>query len=418
MKECEPRSREGTKRSLKLGRSLRDFVASWFNLKFGILCFVLICPIAQAASPTTWPSATTGTVLNGTVMTPQVAPGSALPTVVYLKNLSVERIGQEDDDAIVSDLLKNGHLVLVLDYAHHANAVSPQLNADMLKIRQDIADKKNPKLLNGYNVDLAHLFILAEGNRLKRDVEFARDGQRVLGMDIQYPSKPKRAVPVLMEITCDNQNRMGTTSLLFCHDTLLDGAPAAGFAVAMVDHPVPPPYKGLDDPMKESVERMKSAVHTLRALSPALGFTDKVGAIGFSRGGPFAAILACTGDVNAALIHGNRYDYLNLLDNDPMLARFEKAWGPREANKANWAEHGAVTYLPADGSRVTPMFLNTSNAESPEYQKGLADFAKRLDQFGVEHVYQVDQDGRGHRVSTEPKTLSSIYAFFAKHLGG
>ena len=89
----------------------------------------------------------------------------------------------------------------MLDYAHHPKAVSPNLNADVLKLRSDIADPQKKILLTGYLVDLDHLFILLEGYRLKRDVEFARDGTRVLAMDIQYPSKPKRPVPVLMEIT-------------------------------------------------------------------------------------------------------------------------------------------------------------------------------------------------------------------------
>jgi len=119
-----------------------------------------------------------------------------------------------------------------------------------MKLRGDIAGRKKT-VLSEYSVDVDHLYILVEGFRLKRDVEFARDGRRVLGMDIAYPAKPRRAVPVLMEITCDNVNRMGSGSLLFCHDTLLDGGMAAGFAVAMVDHPVRPPYKGIDDPMAE-----------------------------------------------------------------------------------------------------------------------------------------------------------------------
>ena len=70
---------------------------------------------------------------------------------------------------------------------------------------------------------------------------------------------------MLMEITCDNVNRMGSGSLLFCRDTLLEGGAIAGFAVAMVDHPVPPPYKGIDDPMPQCIHRMKAAVRTLRA---------------------------------------------------------------------------------------------------------------------------------------------------------
>ena len=115
------------------------------------------------------------------------------------------------------------------------------------------------------------------------------------------------------------------------------------------------------------------------------------------------------------MIHGNRYDYLRLRPDDPMLARFEKAWGKRPENDLRWAEHGAAHYL-KDGAGVPPMFLNTSEAESPEFRDGLAQFAQRLEDLGVEHVYQLDADGRGHRVSTEPKTLADVYAFFAKHL--
>jgi acetyl esterase/lipase len=244
-----------------------------------------------------------------------------------------------------------------------------------------------------------------------------------------YPSKPKSPAPMLMEITCDNANRMGAGSLLFCRDTLLEGAAVAGFVVAMVDHPVPPPYKGIDDPMPRSLHRTKAAVRTLRSLAPQVNGNGKIGVIGFSRGGPFAAMLAVSNgradlegeedvhrdvssDVQAAMIHGNRYDYLDLRPDDPMLARFEKAWGKRETNEQRWAEHGASHYI---GKRIAPMFLNTSDAESPEYRDGLAKFDARLAELGVEHVYQVDADGRGHRVTTDPKTLSKVYEFFANH---
>jgi dienelactone hydrolase len=373
--------------------------------------FLLICSIVRASAPVTWNSATTGEPISGRVVMPADSTGP-LPTVVYLTNLSIPRLGQEQDQTILADLTDTGHLVLVLDYAHHPKAVSPDLAADLLKLRQDIAGK-NPTLLREYKVDATHLFILPEGFRLKRDVEFARDGQRVLGLDIIYPSKPARSVPVLMEITCDNKDRMGSFSLLFCHDTLVEGAALAGFAAAMVDHPVTPPYKGLDDPMPQCVDRMKSAVKVLRGLSDELHLNGKIGAIGFSRGGPFAAILAAQGDVQAALIHGNRYDYLDLRADDPLLPRFEKAWGPRDSNQNKWAEHGASYYVNKNSS---PMFLNTSNTESPEYRDGLETFAGQLRQQGIENVYTVDLDSRGHQVSTEPKTLDAIYRFFSKHL--
>ena len=279
---------------------------------------------------------------------------------------------------------------------------APRQPDEILKLRED-AKASHPD----------RFFIIPQGYRLKQNVEFARDRNRVLAMDIMYPSKPKQPVPVLMEITCDNVNRMGSSSLLFCRDTLLEGGAVAGFAVAMVDHPVRPPYKGIDDPMPESLDRMKAAVAKLRELSKELNTTEKIGAIGFSRGGPFAAMLAADGTVNAALIHGNRYDYLDLLPSDSMIPRFEKVWGKQSENQDRWAEHGAGVYLTKDAA---PMFLNTSNAESPEYQHGLKQFDGRLTQLGIEHVYQVDEDGRGHRVSTDPKTLAKIYNFFHQHL--
>ena len=75
--------------------------------------------------------------------------------------------------------------------------------------------------------------------------------------------------------------------------------------------------------------------------------------------------------------------------------------------------HGAAYYLRPS---VPPMFLNTSDAESKEYQTQLALFSKELTQVGAVPVYQVDADGRGHRVSTDPATLARIYQFFHRHL--
>ena len=314
-------------------------------------------------------------------------------TVFYLTNLSIARLGTESNATVIKELEAAGCEVRTIESPDHP---------DILKLRREIK-VTNPD----------RLFILPEGFRLRQNVEFARDGDRVLAMDVIFPSKPKSPVPVLMEITCDNVNRMGNGSLLFCRDTLLEGGALAGFAVAMVDHPVRPPYKGIDDPMPQSLERMKAAVAKLRELSKEFGTSDKIGAIGFSRGGPFAAMLAGQGDVQAALVHGNRYDYLDLIENDPMLARFEKAWGKRDENREKWAIHGASHFLT---DKASPMFLNTSDAESPEYRHGLERFAALLKQKNVEHVYQLDQDGRGHRVTSDPATLQKIYDFFHEHL--
>ena len=401
----------------------------------GLLTFVVTCAVVLAqpspAAEVRWESAATGTTLHGEVLEPPTTEAEVIPAVIYLKNLSVPRIGQEEDASILADLTKSGHLVLVLDYANHPRAISPDLNADILKLRRDVVDAKTRSLLTDHPVDANRLFIIPEGFRLKRDIEFARDGERVLAMDVIYPAKPKTPVPALMEITCDNVNRMGSGSLLYCHDTLLEGGAIAGFAVAMIDHPVKPPYKGIDDPMPELIHRLKAAVRTFRARSEELGMNGQIGVMGFSRGGPMAGLLAATGRrkdlegegahqgissaVQAALVHGNRYDYLQIGPDDPMYARFEKAWGPRQANPARWSEHGVAHYLARD---ACPLFLNTSDTESPEFRQGLAILAGQLEKLGVEHVYQLDRDGRGHRVATEPATLRRIYEFFSRHLAG
>jgi hypothetical protein len=119
--------------------------------------------------------------------------------------------------------------------------------------------------------------------------------------------------------------------------------------------------------------------------------------------------------IQAAMAHGGRFDFTHLRDDDPMLARYAKAWGPRETSAERWAAHGALHYL-GKGEPAAPMFLNTSNAESPEFRDGVALLAKRLEEAGAQCVYSEDADGRGHRVSTDPKTLAAAYAFFATHL--
>lgn len=383
-----------------------------------LLLLQILAQATAAAAPNSpvevrWSSVVVGREIRGTLHPPSPPVGRP-PLVVYLVNLPIERVGQERDERIITGLCRDGHLVLRLDYENDAKATSPALNADVLKLREDLAGK-NRTLLVDAEFDRDRTFILPAGYTLKRDVPFARDGARVLAMDVMYPANPKRAVPLVMEITCDNVNRMGAGSLLYCRDTLLEGALLAGFAGAMVDHPVAPPYKGIDDPMPECLERVKSAVATLRVLATRLRLGGKVGAIGFSRGATFAAMLAATRDVEAAIVHGNRFDYLDLRPDDPMLPRFFRAWGAREQNPERWQVHGAVHWLDAKRG-AAPMFLNTSDAESAEYRDGLEALHRRLQRLGIEQVYQLDEDGRGHRVTTDPQTLHRMYRFLRQHL--
>jgi hypothetical protein len=369
--------------------------------------------------------------LPGTLHVPDGDPvPGGRPLVIVLQNLATPRAGRESDDAIRRDLLGDGVAVWTIDYRHDPRATTGDLSADVLALRAAVAGPKPTHLLDA-GIDRNRVFVLPSGHRLRQHVEFARDGERVLAMDVAYPSNPAAPVPAVIEFSCDNVNRMGSGSLLFCRDTLLETFALAGFAVAMADHPVAPPYKGVDDPMPRSLHHAKAAVRTLRGLAGEVPIDGRVGVAGFSRGAVFSAMLASTNgrddldgvedsspassDVQAALVHGNRFDYLAIPLDDPMYARLAKAWGPRDANPDRWAEHGAVHYL-TPGARVAPMYLNASDAESPEYRAGLARLAERLRALGVPHVHRVDADGRGHRVTTDPATLREIVAFFRTHL--
>src|SRR3982751_3757202 len=111
-----------------------------------LLAPLLLLYVADAArgDAIRWDSATTGGPITGELRLPEKpAAGRDGPvaTVVYLKNLSIARLGREADELIIADLLCEGCQVLVLDYAKHPRATSPDLAADLLKLRQDVGGK-------------------------------------------------------------------------------------------------------------------------------------------------------------------------------------------------------------------------------------------------------------------------------------
>ena len=248
---------------LKCGRAAAHRAA----LRPLLSAFVAFALNASAAVEK-WPSASTNRELEMTTLEPTTgASNAALPVIVYLKNLSATRVGTEGDENILRDFRAAGNLVAVLDFAHATNARAPFINRDLGKLRDDFRAKK---ILAGRKLDDAHIFIVPEGCRLKRDVLYFADTNRPLSLDIIYPSQPKSPVGALIEFSCDNVNRLGNTSLSICSDTILDAAATEGFAVAMADHPVAPPYKGLDA-MPDCALRIKAAVRALRAEDQGSG---------------------------------------------------------------------------------------------------------------------------------------------------
>jgi hypothetical protein len=382
-----------------------------------------ISPMAVIAGQ--WQSVVSGAALEFVVSGPSQKTTNALLVVIYLKNLASARIGTEANDTIFQDFRANGYLVVTLDFASHTNARVPFLNRDLGKLRDDIRAKK---FLGEYQLDDAHIFIVPEGCRLKRDVVFALDGERKLAMDIIYPSQPKQPVGALIEFSCDNQNRFGNSSLSICSDTILDAFATEGFAVAMADHPVAAPYKGLD-PMPDCARKIKAAVRTLRAEGAVLGLNGKIAPVGFSRGSGVALMLVTTegeGEfegfdahtnvssvVQGAVVMSGRFTYLDLLPNDKMLPRYDKAWGERVTSLDMWRRHGALDYL---SKPAVPLFLTINCTEGAEALHQMEVLRKRLTKLGSEFVFKMDNVPRGHKVTLDPEILGAMNVYLKQRL--
>jgi hypothetical protein len=391
-------------------------------MRAALLLTLLAAGIAPAGQ---WQSPVSGGLLEFAVHAPDAPATNPLPVVIYLQNLAATRTGTERDEAILEDFHGAGYLIATMDFAKHHTACVPFINRDLGQLRDDVRARK---FLGEYKLDDTHVYIVPEGCRLKRDGAFYQDGERTLAMDIIYPSKPKQPVGALIEFSCDNQNRLGNTSLSICSDTMLDAFATEGFAVAMADHPVAAPYKGLDA-MPDCARKIKAAVRTLRAEGAALGLGGKIAAVGFSRGSGVALMLATTAGmpefegfgaytnassaVQGAVVMSGRFTYLDLLPDDKMIPRYIKAWGEREASQNEWHRHGALDYLTKP---TLPLFLTINCTEGPDALHQMEVLRNRLTTLGSEFTFRMDNEPRGHKVTLDPEILRAIKDYLKRRL--
>ena len=395
-----------------------------------LTCFTITssCFLARGATTQTdtWKSETTGKEIKMQVLKPKSFDvHKATPVVIYLENLASPRIGTDSDRSIIHEFLKQGYLVVTLDYAHNPQARVPFINQDLYEMRHQLLYKK---WLTHFKIDMAHVFIVPSGSRLLRDVVFYHAPGRTLGMDIIYPTHPKKKVGAVIEFSCDNRNRMGDGSLAICSDTILDGEATEGFAVAMADHPVKAPYKGID-PMPQCAWKIKAAVRTLRAESARLDLNGKIAPVGFSRGSGMALMLVTTmgmrqfaghgahtnvsSDVQGAVVMTGRFTYLSLLPTDHMLLRYAKAWGDRAHHLDVWRREGALDYL---HHATVPLFLTINCTAGPDAQHQMMVLRQRLAELKNDEIFMLDHQPRGHKVTLVPNILGAINHYLKSRL--
>ncbi len=393
---------------------------------FALIFFLTLAATRTHAQESTWPSAATKHPVKMAVLKPKDFNAShPSPLIVYLENLAAPRVGTDTDDAILRDFLNDGYVVITLDYAHESEARLPFINRDILQLREQVLHKT---LLPDIEIDPAHVFVVPSGSRLLRDVIFYHDPDRTLAMDIIYPSHPSKRVGAVIEFSCDNVNRMGSGSLVSCSDTILDAEATEGLAVAMADHPVKAPYKGID-PMPDCAWKIKAAVRTLRAKGADLGLNGKIAPVGFSRGSGMALMLVTTkgmeefegrgentnstSDVQGAVVMSGRFSYLDLLPGDHMLPRYAVAWGDRTNHLDTWRRAGAVDYLSA---ATLPLFLTINCSEDADAQHQMTLLRKRLADLGSDEIFMMDREPRGHKVTLVPDLLTAMDSYLKSRL--
>ena len=407
-----------------------------------------------------WTSAATGGAITATVTEPNpvVSPPALL---IYLKNLNCERIGQEPDASILASFTTNGFRVVVLDYTNNVNATAPFLNADVLKIRNDIGSGTFPGS-TGLNANKNQCYILCEGYRLIRNVPYYLNDKTVyngsevnnveLHMDIAYPSQPSRPVPTILEFSCSNSyngnadDRMNDgNAFLSINDTILEGAPPAGIAWAMADHPKyqqwgQPKSGGFYSPSFElnpdTIKKVRSSVRVLREVGATLGLSGNIMIHGFSRGSSAGSLgvgdLAIpsidsagystnlSSRVQTVLLGSGIYDYSHsggTTTGDPsgtavdIYNNFVTAWGQTATNLLQWQTEGALYYMATTSSAPVFLSYNTDDAAFYVYQAQL--MAAKLASLGVSN--QIVTGTGMHHVTTNATTLAAIYGFFMAH---
>jgi hypothetical protein len=399
----------------------KNFIASTFAV-----IFLALTADSILAQDSQRPSSATGNAPTMKVLKPKgFQAEKPYPLIIYLENLAAPRIGTDSDEAIIHDFLDEGYLVVTLDYESNPKARVPFINQDLFEIRSGLLHKK---LLSDMQIDPAHIFIIPSGSRLLANVTYYQDPARTLGMDIIYPSHPAKPIGAVVEFSCDNQNRMGDGSLVACSDTILDGEATEGFAVAMADHPVPAPYKGLD-PMPDCAWKIKAAVRTLRAEGTHLDFNGKIAPVGFSRGSGMALMLVTTmgmgefeghgentnasSDVQGAVVMSGRFTYLDLLPKDHMIPRYNLAWGNETNHLDFWTREGAVDYL---HQPTVPLFLTINCSEEADAQHQMTVLRERLAQLGNDDTFMMDRQPRGHKVTLVPEILEAMDNYLKSRL--
>jgi hypothetical protein len=250
--------------------------------------------------------------------------GAAFPMVVYLRNLPVERIGAAPDDEIIDGFLKSGMLVTVVDYRKQAMGRNGQfihdefvwlyttfgaMNHSPLLARSGRQGAKPVNIAYGeskltfkardgmeYQVNPDWVYVIPEGYTVHRDLEVMRlpypAPRDRIRLDLWAPAKPRRPVPLVLEISVTATGPQDKEMLLFYFNTPYPSTYAFfGYAVGIMGFVCPDPKKGDGREVGLDFPEHK-ALRLLRARKSEWGLSGKIGLMGMSKSSSRALLTA------------------------------------------------------------------------------------------------------------------------------
>jgi len=364
--------------------------------------------------------------------------------VIYIKNKAWERIGQESDLSILEDLIRQKFIVLTLDLGKDQEAVSPAIDDDLNALYNAVfGDRKTSSILEDINLNAKRFrcFVIPEGYRVATNLTFweidkhgihgtleyitktyndeivpkvpglkpavtpadmvDRKGNPFdyrLGMDICYPSQPKKKLPAF--IYSETQSTRNSHGGLTSDGSHLNWYQLRGYVYIVMGHCFNPCVTHYWHFINFTLDHWNG----LACYSAGMRFiymnadkysidTDHMGMMGISKGQYAVTRLS---DPNNALGEESKK-----FEGFPEGTPEPQPWqGYPSKISAGWQGMGMGLW---ESEYITPDYVPTILACGEKdrdviTQEGTPRFLKRLEELDLNHV-NLFMEGIGHSLS-------------------
>ncbi len=341
-----------------------------------------------------------------------------MPAVVYLTGLPAQRIGGQSDKKLIKGFLDEGMIVFAVDYRSDPKAVVPGLLLDIDDWYAYLFKTRD------YPVDPDWIYILPAGYTIERKVRICEVRGKMACMDVFYPSRPARPVPLVLQIS-STKDHGKWINLRACY---LYGLLTGGYAGAVMQW-----NGGEKVAPRGTVFPEKHAARLLRARADRWGLSGKLGVTGHSKGSSRAAVAALVNETDceanrgphadqssrfqAALMSAGQHDKAHLIE-DGFLDQIGRR--KREAILASRKENpegddegkSPCDYVSKDDP---PVFLSVGGKDKGFRVAQMKRLAAKCKEAGILYKFVLDPD-LGHAYNPKPAVIREIFAYFDKQL--